>query len=163
MKRTLIAGAAVLSLSFFTGCESPTKGPPPDGCKTSGGVCRVKITVTSGCTSASCVTLTPDSVHVGDGKGKVKDVNLLWKIGGTGYAFCDGDGIVFQGDPKGQFTDGYATNNDDATRDSAAGGKKNYQWKVANSVKGTFKYKVRFHDAKCAAAIEKDPDVVNEM
>lgn len=168
MRTMVVVGAALLSFSCITGCEPTSKGPPPpgaDGCKATGGVCKVAVSVAAGsCANGSCVTLTPDSVHVGDGTGKVKDVNLLWTLQAPDYAFCEGDGVVFKGETQGQFSDNYATNDPDGKPDTATGGKRAYHWKDANSVKGgPYKYTVRFHDAKCATAYEKDPDVVNEM
>jgi hypothetical protein len=164
MRRKIVAGAASLALTCFTACTK-TEGPPPaDGCKASNGVCRVHIDVATGtCTGNACVTLAPDSVHVGDGTGTVKDVNLLWMLP-QGYAFCDTDGVAFDGGAQGQFSDNYPTDDSNGRRDTANGKKKNYHWKDANSAKGgPYKYKVTFHDDTCKTAYEKDPDVVNDM
>ncbi|HZZ94981.1 MAG TPA: hypothetical protein VFE23_20645 [Usitatibacter sp.] len=160
---TSIAGAALL-MSWLAGCDALMQGPPGagDGCKTSGGVCKVEIGVPPGCTTGDCVTLTDDPVHVGDGSGRVRDVNLLWKLP-TGYAFCMGDGVEFSGNTQNQFTDNYPTDDPQGARDHAAGGRKNYHWKDANTYKDTFKYTVRFHDAQCGTPFRKDPGVINDM
>lgn len=164
MKRSFAVAGAVVLASTLQGCAylDHFPGGRGPGCTSPHGLCLVDIDVPAGCTSGSCVTVTPDPVHVGDGTGHATDVNLLWRLP-KGYAFCEGDGIRFKAGPGKQFSDGYATDDPNGGR-GGNGIKKNFHWKDANSAKGKFAYGFRFHAQGCGgAAFEKDPDVVNEM
>lgn len=170
MKRMLLAGAALLSLSCCNGCGLKTQGPPGppppriDPCATTNGVCAITVTPGSPCSTGSCATLTPDSRHVGDHTKRAKDVVLLWTFSAPGYAFCPGDAVTFAQDPDAQFSDNYATDDGNGGRDTADGAKKHYRWQDRNSKEGgPYKYRITFHDSSCKNAYQADPDIVNDM
>lgn len=162
MKSSFIAGGAVLLVSTLQGCAGLNVFPGgASGCATSNGVCKVDIGVPAGCTTGACVTIAPQ-VHVGDGTGTVKDVNLLWHLP-QGYAFCDGDGIAFKQGPGTQFFDSYATDDPNGAAPTGTGKKRMFHWKDKNTARGTFEYGFRFHDDGCATLFSQDPVVINDM
>jgi hypothetical protein len=167
MKKEPLALVGATLILVAAGCSRGLAPPPGtgDACRTSNGVCKIDIGVPAGCASGSCVTLSPDPVHVGDGTNTVRDVHLLWKLP-HGYAFCSGDGVTFKGPTADQFSGNYATDDPNGGTGSGGATSPNYHWKDANTAKGPsggFPYKVQFHDKTCATLFEKDPGVVNEM
>jgi hypothetical protein len=165
MRRSFALAGAIFVAAALQGCAQLQNFPGggANDCATTHGLCQVWIDVPDGCTDGTCVVVKPDPVHVGDGTGSAKDVNLLWRLP-QGYAFCNGDGITFKPGPGSQFSDPYSTDDPRGGRGTSNGIKKNFHWKDANTAKGTFAYGIRFHAQSCSGAMfYKDPDVVNDM
>ena len=150
---------SVCGVVALVGCvqkpPAPSPGPAPvpapgmatsPGCHQHNSTCVVDVKVDS---SKPCgFAFTPDELQV---KKTFKDFVIVWRLHGP-YEFREGsdvgDGVKFAKEPpNGEFTGGYATDNDDGGPPSTSTiSKHRFRWVYKNLIADQkYNYLVQFH------------------
>lgn len=158
MTRMFFAAAAFACLAL-QGCAGNRVIPTGVEAHCNSAVCQIRLDLD--CSVSPCSGgADKDPLHIHGAQRFV-----VWMLVSHDYRFCPalGDGVTVV-DPNQEFTDGYATDQNDGTRGGNGPGLRNFKWTDANSFQGHHKYHVIFHDKGCTGPAHTwDPEVINDM
>ena len=134
--------------------KAPTASP---GCDIRN-VCRVYVALERDSDGTDRIHVYPDTLYTNTGR---RDVHVVWIILNDGVQFRDDRNIAIQQGDKTQWTDKYATDDDEGARPGANYRPKNFHGRFPMGAKaGTYKYAVTVQKGN-EPPITKDPLIIN--
>ena len=155
------SAAVATGLALAVGaCVAQTMTKPPTaspGCDAKN-ICRVYVTLEKGAAGNDEIHVYPDTLVTKTGSN---DAHVVWIILNEGVTFPATGNIAIQQGDRTQWTDKYATDDDDGAPPAATFRPKNFHGRFpVGSKEGTYKYAISVQRGT-ESPITRDPTIIN--